>query len=528
MIHPPSNSPSLFKRVMRRLGLDPEQRPYFFYIPNTKSEKGSLIALAATFMVVVAILIPVAMQLVSNTRRNTLQAQEYVAGAQNAAKAGLEDALGYFVRQNKIVRAYSSQVTEGVTPTWGYATTIGSTPTYTFYSYVDQPFNPIYNTTNASYSDTFQAVTTNSLGSPYPITIKPFYGICNEYPLDASTNTLVAAGQTTSVYFGRYEVAEQPSGALTPQAVHDITGTRTSTYLNGDGLVWAINSVGYIYKRSDYTVDGYGEYLVPYNVYPNKVLATAKAYTEFKKLSCTPPNQPSSGVSFAAVYCHAATCVNLSGKCQLGGSMANGYGLCAMSGSATAPIGAGVTNFFGNGVTYTSYGDAPISDVNIFGMSLKDIQFIADYVGSASVPMTIQESYKLSYYNGNLDYSATQTSPIYQQLNTTGILCVNGNLTLETPSSSSTIAPSYFSGIIFCTGNMTINAGCIVDGMVIMGWSAAASQPQSTPLLTLVGSSSDYAYCTADPTAVKNVIQYVAQYREDISARKVLLAFPGI
>ncbi|HTA76660.1 MAG TPA: hypothetical protein VK791_05850, partial [bacterium] len=244
MIHPPSNSPSLLKRVIRRLGLDSKQAPYFFYVPNAKSEKGSLVALAAVFMLVVAVLIPVAMTLVRNVRTDTSQAQLYVAGAQNAAKAGLEDALGYFIRQGKLLTAYSGNVMTNTTPT--------PTVFAAGMSYVDQPFNPVYNTANAQYSDTFQGTTVNLAGG---IT-HAFYGLCNEYPIDASANSLVAAGQTTSVYFARYEIAEQtspalisPTATLNPLAVHDITGTKQPDYMNGDGLVWAITSTGYIYKR---------------------------------------------------------------------------------------------------------------------------------------------------------------------------------------------------------------------------------------------------------------------------------------
>jgi hypothetical protein len=535
MISQPSHTPSFLKRVIRRLGLDSKQDSYFFYMPNTKSPKGSFIALAAVFMVIVAVLVPVAMTLVQNIRRNTLQAQEYVAGAQNAAKAGLEDTLGYFVRQNKLLTAYPSQIMEA-TPT---VFTAGI-------SYVDQPFNPFYNTSNASYSDTFQGTTINLAGG---IT-HAFYGLCNEYPLDAATNTLAASGtQVSSVFFARYEVQEQtnpvvtPAPTLNPLAVHDISGERETNYMNGDGLTWAINSTGYIYERKDYTVDNYGEYRVPYNVFPNKVLATAKAYTEFRKLSCTLPNS-NSGVSYAAVYASAATDVILTGSCRLGNTVANGYGLCAMAGSAsaTAPTGAAATNFFGGGmVVYPgasgsagSTANGPISDVNVFGMSLKDIQFIADYEGNqaSGIPMTIQEPYKLSYYNGNLTYGPTQAATIYQRLYTSGILCVNGSLTLQSggfnSAGTSDISGSDFTGIIFATGNVTIQPGCGVDGLIVLGYSAA-NPGQPPPQLSLPGGSTgSYSVLYTDPEAVIHVIQQVAQYREDISARKVLLAFPGI
>ncbi|GEM_PF-1705255 len=516
-----SESPNLsflFKRLLRRLGLDSKQKSYFFYMPNLKSPRGSLIAFAGVFMVIVAVLIPVAMTLVKDIRLNTQQAQLFVAGAQNAARAGIEDTLGYFIRQKTVVRALNANyvypsVMVSPTPT-AYSTGI---------SYVDQPFNPQYNPTNFQYSDTFQE-TTQLAGAM----THPFYGLCNEYSVDAASNTIPAAGQTTAVYFARYEVREQtnpivtPAPTLDPMAVHDITGTRDADYMNGDGLVWAITSTGYIYKRADYTMDQYGEYMIPYNVYPNKVLATAKAYSEFKKLSL---NLPDSGAGDAAVYVHSAAGVNLSNYCYLNGSVPNAYGLCAMAGASSSPTGANASNFVGGGIIYNSLGDAPISDVSVFGMSLKDIQFIADYSGSAALPLSIISSNKLSYFNGNLTYAATQTNPVYQTLNTSGILIVNGNLTLGLGSSTS--PSSYYSGIVFVTGNMTISDGCQVDGVVIMGLSNSYSGSGGN--LTLLGSSGgNFAYLTGDPAAVNHVIQQVAQYREDLSARKVLLAFPGI
>jgi hypothetical protein len=517
---------SFFKKVVRRLGLDPKQGTYFFHVPNVRSAKGSMIALAAVFMLVMAVLIPVAMTLVATVRRDTSQAQLYVAGAQNAAKAGLEDALGWFVRQKVVVTSYSSSVTQGQTPTWAVLyTNTSPTPTPVYSSYPDDPFNPQYNSTNPQYSDTFQAVTVNLSGGM----TNAFYGICNEYPVDSASNSIPAGGTTAAVFFGRYEVMKQPNptatpGTPVPSAVHDISGTREVNYVNGDGLVWAITSMGYIYKRADYRMDSFGEWTVPYNVYPNKVLATAKAYTELRKLSCNLPNS-GSPVSYAAVYCSSAANVHENGYSYLNGKVASGYALCAMSGATTLPAGAGTTNFFGSGIKISSATNGPISDVNVFGMSIKDIQFIADYVGSSTSPLSIVSADKLSYYNGDLNYAATQVNAVYQRLNSSGILIVNGNLTLG--SGGATIQPSFYSGIVFCTGNMTISGGSDVDGIVIMGYSSSYSGG-GTNQLTLNGAVGNYAYLNSNPNVVTSVLSYVAQYREDISARRVLLAFPGI
>ena len=42
------------------------------------------------------------------------------------------------------------------------------------------------------------------------------------------------------------------------------------------------------------------------------------------------------------------------------------------------------------------------------------------------------------------------------------------------------------------------------------------------------GGTGSYSEALTDPAEVEYVIKLVAQYKEDISARKVLLAFPGI
>jgi hypothetical protein len=506
---------SFVKKVVRRLGLDPEQGPYFFHIPNARSAKGSMVALAAVFMLVMAVLTPVAMTLVANVRRSSTEAQLYVAGAQNAAKAGLEDTLGWFVRQNKTLTAFSSNILVG-TPT-AYAVSAynaSPTPTPIYYTYVDAPFNPAYNETNPAFSDTAESVTNNTTDA---ITAY-FSGICNEFTVDATSTTIPAAGTTAASYFGRYEVAGQPTTAAVAYAVHDITGNRQPGYVNGDGLVWAVNSTGYIYQRKDYRMDKYGAWLIPYNTYPNKVLATAKAYTEFRKLSC---NLPNSAAGDAALYVANGANVKLGGYAYLNGKQSGAYALCAMSGAVTKPTGAATTNFFGAGTIMGYANNSAITDTSVFGMSIKDIQFIADNVGSASSTVTVGTN-QLTYYNGDLNYSGSSVTTAYQNLNGSGILIVNGNLTMNGASPATNC---YFAGIVFCTGNLTITNGADIDGVVIMGYSNGVAAGGS---VDITGSAGQYGILNANPFEVTQALKYVAQYREDISARRVLLAFPGI
>jgi len=66
------------------------------------------------------------------------------------------------------------------------------------------------------------------------------------------------------------------------------------------------------------------------------------------------------------------------------------------------------------------------------------------------------------------------------------------------------------------------------------GWSSCSGlfggvhQQHRAHLVPHGGGTGSYSEALTDPAEVEYVIQLVAQYKEDISARKVLLAFPGI
>ena len=341
--------------------------------------------------------------------------------------------------------------------------------------------------------------------------------------------------------FARYEVAEQgpPPTPYNPVAVHDVSGTRAYNAVPGDGLDWSIQSTGYIYKRADYRMDGYGGWIVPYNQSPNKVLATAKVTSEFRKINCILP------MGTAGLYVSDATNVTCSSAddSRLNGSLTGTYYLVSMDKNKT-PNNSDSTNCQGAVTTMNPTKSAasslngPISDVSVFGLNIKDIKYIADYAGSANSPLTIDSintstginGYEappsLIYYEGNLTFGASQTQVAYQCMQAQGILIVNGNLDLEQGNGGS-IQNSYFDGIVFVTGNLTLN-GCTIDGAVIMGYSSSNTST-GTNQVTLTGSGGgNFGTIIMDPGKVTLMTQTVARYREDISARKTLLAFPNI
>jgi hypothetical protein len=319
-------------------------------------------------------------------------------------------------------------------------------------------------------------------------------------------------------------------------AVHDISGARAYNAVPGDGLDWLIQSTGYVYRRMDYRMDPYGGWIVPYNQNPNKVLATAKVTSEFRKINCI---LPAGSAGLYVADGKNVTC-DSSDNSRLVGSETGTYYLVSMD-KNKIPNNEDTTNCLGTSVSLSTGSasaalNGPISDVSVFGLNIKDIKYLADYTGSATAPLTIgsvnvstgANGYaappSLIYYQGSVTFGATQQPP-YQCLQAQGMLIINGNLDLE-PGNGGTIPSSQFFGIVFVTGNLTLNETTI-DGAVIMGYSTSAISA-GTNQVTLTGVAGNFGTIIMDPAEVTQTIQTVARYREDISARKTLLAFPNI
>ncbi|HET9869825.1 MAG TPA: hypothetical protein VFR02_04945 [bacterium] len=240
--------------------------------------------MAAIFMVLSTTLITTGVKLVSNAAREAKGVQTNVAEADNAARAGLEDALDYFIRNNGQMHAYTQSVQPGGTGVFQSGI-----------SYVDQPFSPAYNT-NPKQSDTIDQ--TGSIG------------LVSEYGLD--TQVLPSAN-----LIARYEVRKQGPGAYDPLAVHDISGQRAVSEVNGDGAAWSVVSTGYVYKRLDHTYAGtYQQGVCPqwntdYNQSPNQLVTKVTVSTEFRQVSLNLPTVDAT-TAVGAVYCDAVTQVHMS------------------------------------------------------------------------------------------------------------------------------------------------------------------------------------------------------------------------
>ncbi len=196
-----------------------------------ESQKGSA-ALIMILALSILVLIPVAMQ-VSSTSRSQSQFQLASSQADNAARAGLVDAIAWFRRQ---------------------------------------PGQPVHQTGGQTFPDQAFAPQANS----NPLlndTLDPTVGIVKEYALS-----------DTSELWVRYEVRKQSdtaSNAVDVHAVHDITDKRMENHSAGDGLAWYIESSGYVYAKRDPAK--------AFNEAPNVVKAHARASTEIMRVSVQLP-----------------------------------------------------------------------------------------------------------------------------------------------------------------------------------------------------------------------------------------------
>jgi len=265
---------------------------------DPRSPKGQALVMAAIFLMMATTLITIGMRLISNSSKQASANSVNIAEADNAARAGLEDALDWFIRKNGIVSAFNQTYYPGQTTT--FATGV---------SYIDQfpPTATLQYSTNPAQSDTINAS----------------IGIVNEYPLD---NTVITSAQ----YIARYEVAVQGPGTYNPLAMHDISGSRAVSEVDGDGEVWSVTSVGYVYKRFDYGYSGTYEtgicpqWNIAYNQAPNQIVVKATVTTEFRKLGMNMPTTLTTACA-GAVYCDSVTQVVLSNtQVNLSGSVTAG------------------------------------------------------------------------------------------------------------------------------------------------------------------------------------------------------------
>jgi hypothetical protein len=427
------------------------------------SERGSALAIAIVLLCLLA-MIPIAMQLLKSTSQDTQAQIHQSVEADNAARAGLQDAMSWFQRQACQPVRQSCSVS---------------------YAYADAAFNP-----------QFPNDTQDATCSPGPCTT----GLVNQFALDPDKGL-----------WARYEVRVQPAGPSNPHAVHDITAQRVPppSGVAGAGLAWYLESRGYVYWNRNPSV--------AFNVPPNKVVGNASAATELRRLALVLPA--------GALIVNDLKNVTLSNNGRaVGGPSAAGVAYYADT-SNTLPSVNGQSALNSSGGSYytgnpnkglASPPGSYVSDVAIFGMTQQSVKTLADYVVPNVAALPAQyPTLSLVFIDGNADFGAGP------QLSGTGILYVNGSLTIESTNNA------FFSGLIFATGKITINGPADISGAVVSGacvGGAAAGQCNggdgvvSGSPFVLIDGTNGAAQVAYDVNILNSIRSSLANYREDKAA----------
>lgn len=295
-----------------------------------RPKQGSALVIAIIISVVIAILALVGTQLMLTDFQNVKQQQYLISNADSVARAGISDAIAWFMRQP------NQPVKSGYPPTT--------------FAWADGAFNP--------------QISTNPLNSD---TIDASIGIVKQYEL-SDTNSLWA----------RYEVHRQTNPAVSPYnqfAVHDVSGERLAGQQDGDGDVWYIPSYGYIYRNLNPAL--------PYNTPPNQVVASSLVSTEILKVTLTLQVPVAYIVNNGGPNGNPTVQINNNGRIY-GGT----YG-CGRSSGANPQINAGAT-VTGTSAQYNpkSFMLTQHTVQYVLGVSTAQLRILSDYYvpRSASCP----------------------------------------------------------------------------------------------------------------------------------------------
>ncbi len=210
------------KNHFNKTGLKkPHARLTRFPVYSINNEKGSAIVMALIFMVLATTLMVTAAQLVTTMRKNTNEQSFALAMAENAAQAGLEDAIGWFGRQP--VQPVAGGATSTVSI--GYPLIYNSMAV----TYADQVFSPVYNISNPATTDSIDpsgaSVTNNWVSN----------SLTNEFSPDGAGSVSNATTIGDQRYWERYQVL---SSCLLPSlTIFPVPSSTGSTISRATGSI---------------------------------------------------------------------------------------------------------------------------------------------------------------------------------------------------------------------------------------------------------------------------------------------------
>jgi hypothetical protein len=295
---------------------------------------------------------------------------------------------------------------------------------------------------------TFAPVVDNSQSPPVNDTDDTSIGLVRDYEIS----------KLGSVW-GRYEVRYE--------RVRDASGARGQA---GSGSVWIVDSVGYVYVRSDENK--------AHDQSPNRVLTRVAARTELQRLSLVlPANAAICAAQGSQVSSQSATRI-LGGDSGIGVAYEHLTGSPSLSGTVA-------------GLIQTSEVDPYLDSIpEVFGVDQQQLIGLADVVAAsaAELPTDLPEM-SLVVVTGDAIF--TSSRPLVGS----GVLVVLGNVELQAGSLSS------FNGLIYAQGNYTQHAPSQVSGAIVAQGSVG-----------LFGSG-DFSEVYYDPEMIAQIMRHIGQYR---------------
>lgn len=381
--------------------------------------------------------------------------------AKNIARAGIQDTIGWFKRQE------SQPVKQ-----------IGTT-----YPYPDAAFDPKFGTEpNPDLRDTDD----ENIGI-----VKDNITILDR---NISAAQDIYKDNRNYQICGKYVIKKQKDpnndGIISndeydKHAVHDITAERGKGPA-GSGIVWYLEATGYVYQRRDFQKNSNGIYVKGPEDPPNRLLDKSAVSVEISRLSINLPAN-------AAIITKGGGSVG--NRCNIIGDSYTSTGI-AYCGTTPSTSGAQIqispTTLNISSMCNTPTSCACISIENIFGVSKSELKSLADSVytnvnqiPSGNIPLSIV------FIEGNADFT------ISKPLRGSGILIVDGNLSIAQNSNS------FYSGLIYTTGSYTQGGSNVIGGAVISEGSIS------------INPSSDKAIVEFNDSLIKNVRTKLGLYREN-------------
>ncbi|MFN3244490.1 MAG: hypothetical protein ACE37K_23490 [Planctomycetota bacterium] len=291
---------------------------------------------------------------------------------------------------------------------------------------------------------------------------------------------LVRDFQVSGNLWARYEVWKEWDADPDPDRLawrqqfecNDISAPKAG---GSAGTAWRLRSVGYVYRRFDENVD--------FNVEPNVVLATEMTETDVLRAVINLPGQAAINVADGN-SCH----INTNGR-VVGGDMA---GIYYPQGSGTPTTGPSNQNRvtgtpgLSGGTTYDDSYEA------VFGLTFAELSSMADMVvtNQADFPNPVPDNALII-----VDLGSTFNIDSALPLTGSGLIVVNGNMTMNSGNNS------LFSGMLYVDGNFTMRAPSEINGSVVV-----------TGNMTLQGAS-DYATINFDADALSALMANFGTYR---------------